>query len=527
MKHLLKLTIFLSFIFTNCFAQELSFEIKSSEKFKEKFSKYPIDIDTIGSINNRHFLLFKNLPKFRNHYSITIIDDSLNVLNKKELNLIQPGINKEKKFEGILMINQKIALFTSFINDKNKKHYLFRQFINIETLEIEPEITLIGELDYSSYSKFERANLTFEVSPNKTKIMLFYTILNSNYEILNSRIYVYNNEFSLLWKNENVGFNYEGHLSYEKFKINNSGIVFLLGKHYVNKNDIYYVNFDFSYIAQFKNYARMFPIEKPTFNYQLYKMEDGNKNIDLYDLKLEGRFIRNLNFSFLDDSIICNGIYAEPGFISTSGTFVFKLNPYIGNIYDVFTQKFDKDLISQGFDKKELAHFKKNTGKMNEWDPYNYTISELKNKKNGEKYFTIEQFYDVTFSTRGGSTTLHLNRDIFVLTLNTNNSFKNVSKISKFQFNNDNPQLNSFYAFEQNNSLNFIFNATVKDNNIETYLVSLDANSKQNQTLLSEYKKNSTMIMPKSVIPLSDSSIIYPLRDLNWNYFNFQTIKFK
>ncbi len=544
MNQLLK-AILLVFVFAiQVCAQENSFDLKSSDVVRDKLMQRAFGISDIGKAGNFSYYLFlpyqpapnENYIGKMGKYKVGKYDKDLTLLKKEEINLMQEKEKKEKDFEGILLVKQKLVVFSSFQNQKEKKHYLFVQNMNTETLGMEPNIKLAGELDYSGYSKYSRTVFTYELSPDESKILVFYTLLNKDNETLRSGLYVYNSDLSLKWKNDNISPQFSsGVFNYQQFKVNNAGHVYLLGLHYVDRENY----FDG---AKFKDKGFLsddtYYTGKPNYTYHLYRYQDGAKKEDLYKLTLANKFIRNLNFSPTDNSVICTGVYSAPETISVLGSFIFTLNVSNSQITNVNTKEFGADLISQELGDAELKRFKRSIDNKEEWDPFEYRIGELKTKKNGDKYFIAEQYIEGTKKQRSGNTIyyspIYLHKDLYVFTLGADNKFKRIDKVTKNQYMLTTTRFNSYAAIEKNGTLNFIFNTfDAKDGlfkNLEigdSYLVSLDAKGNQKRSVFRKKDPDLPIPMPGTAITVVDDAIMFGMMSSNMKDYQFQVLSIK
>ena len=522
-------------------AQDISFDLKSTENHRDKITKRTYGIKAIGHVDECTYYLFRPYIAVFNEIShgsteshfLGKYDKDLNLIKKAEIDLKQK--NKEKEFEGVYFLNGQLTLFSSFQNQNQKKHYLFAQNINKETLEKEDNIRLIGELDYSGIGKYNNTFFQYEVSEDGSKVLAFYTVLSKKNEILKFGMYLYDNELNLLWKNENVFPKFtEGVFNYKKFKVDNSGNVYLMGIHYKDKQN-YYDAAGFKKNGFFS--SDTYYADKPNYTYQIYKYSNAGKKEEYADINIPDKFIRSLTF-VLDGSktIICTGIYSAPGTISAIGSFVCNLNISTKGVSNIDTKELGPDLIEQGFSEKELKRFKRSIDNKAEWDPFNYKLSEVKTKENGEKYFIAEQFIEGTKVERSGNMTvykpIYIHNDAFIVNLTGDNKITRIDKISKRQYLLITSSFNSYITVEKNSILYFIFNTMhYKDTmlkNVElgdTYLVSIDEKGNQRKVILKKEESSMQLfVMSETAISLTPNSIIYSLMSSNFKDYSFEKL---
>lgn len=258
-------------------AQDINYNIKSTEILRDKLLERSAGLKAIGTISDHAYILYQpysaiysgaNIGGKKIHY-IGKLDKDVNVIKKVELILNQEGAKVD--FEGIQIINDKILVFFSFQNQAKKMHYLFSRSVNAETLELEDDTKMIAELDYSGISKYNRTAIQYEVSEDESKIMFFYSVLNKKDEPLRFGVQVYDNELNLIWRN-NVSPKFEaGVFSYKQFRVDNNADVYLLGVHYADKKN-YYESANFKGKGFFS--SDTYFTDVPNFTYQLYKFSN-------------------------------------------------------------------------------------------------------------------------------------------------------------------------------------------------------------------------------------------------------------
>jgi len=542
-----KLFLFLSvsFVLSKSLAQNVPYDLQSTEVVRDKLTERAYNINKIGKAGDfSYFLFMPYQPAPGEHaignfdiYRVGRFDKNMKLLNKQLVDLTQKPERKDKKFEGILLVNGKLVVFTSFQNQKDKKNYVFVQHMNNESLAMENDIKLAGQLDYSGYSKYSRTAFTIAKSPDESKILVFYTLLNKDNETLRSGLYVFDNNLNLKWEKDNITpGNTAGIFSYQKFTVDNSGNVYLLGLLYADRENYFDgAKFREKGSGIFSNDT--YYTDKPNYVYHLYRLADGGKKEDHYKLEIPNKFVRSLNLSPSNNSVICTGIYSNPGTISAVGSFAFSLNTSTGQIGNVNTKEFGTDLISQGFEEDELKRFKRSIDDKSEWDPFDYIISDLKTKSNGETYFVAEQFISGTKKERSGNMVvykpIYLHKDLFVVTLGADSKIKRIDKIVKNQYMLITQRFSSYTVFETSGVLNFLYNTFDKKDGLiknleigESYLVRLDAKGNQEKIVFKKKDSDLPIPMPGTGM-ISGNSITFALMSSNMKDYQIQTLSLK
>ncbi len=540
MKHLLTLILALSImVYVN--AQEIGFNLKKGKILRDKITERTVDISDLGTINGKAFFLFLPFSAVysnasigaTDNYFVGKFDSDLNLIKRAEIVLQQD--KKDLQCEGILMLKDKLLVFSSFQNSKDKKHYLFVQNLNPETLALMPNSKLIGELDYSGLSKYNNTVFQFEISPDSSKVLVFYTLLNKHNETLRTGMYVFDQDMKMKWKNSNIVAKFSGGVfEYNRFRIDNNGNVYLLGLLYKDRDNY----FDAAHFRDRGFFSSdTYFTDKPNYTYQLYRYTDEGKTEDIYTLSLPGKFIRSLNYLPVDgNTILCTGMYASTGKISVEGSFAFNFDLGSKQTNGLSTKELGTELISMGFNPNELNRFKRSISNKQEWDPFVYLLDEIKTKKNGDKYFIAEQYINGTKTEKSGNTitysAIHMHNDLFVVTLSSDYQIKRIDKIQKRQYWLNTDCYNSYSNIEKNGNLYFIYNTFESSDamfkNIElgdSYITRLDGNGKQQKTTFrKKEEKGQPMPLLKTGMQLSENSIIFTLLSYNWKDYQVQKI---
>lgn len=538
------IVICLFFILPIANAQDVGFTVKSGEVINFKMSDFATDMQELGAINGYAYFLFLPYKSADGSFEISLsaknpfigkCDINNKMVKKTEIVLKQ---NKKKlQFEGVLKLKDQLLIFSSFQNSKDKKHYLFVQNLDPNTLELVDNIKPAAELDYSGFSKFNGTIFNIEASPDNTKVLIFYSLLNKKYEVLRSGINVYNSNLSLLWKNEDIpAQSSNGFFEFKSFKVDNDGVVYLLGEHFKDRSN-YYEQAHFKARGFFSQDTYFTDI--PNYTFELNKYSAKGEKIENYSILIPEKFIRSINLFPSENSIIkCVGMYAAPGKISVMGTFSFDLNLEAKQISNLSTKELGKELLSRDLNQDELKRFRRSIDNKQEWDPYDYILSDIKTKQNGDKYFVAEQylFGQKKVTQRQGQMVIinyeniYVHNDLLVVTLSIDNQIKRIDKINKRQYWLTTNHFNSYASIEKNNNLYFLYNTfEAKDSffkNIEigdSYITRVNENGNQ---LKSVFKKKADNKSPfpllRSGINVSNGSLMYGLFSFNNRKYQFE-----
>jgi hypothetical protein len=509
-----------------------------------KMSNLVTECRELGVIDNYVYFLMKPyqstsanevLLMTQNHY-IYKCDLKNNILKVTELELKQD--KKEKDFEGAMKLKNKIFVFSSFQNKKDKKHYLFVQNYNPATAALTNNHKLAAELDYSGYSKFNNTTFDMEVSPDSSKVLIFYSLVNKSGEVLRSGINIYDNEMNLLWKNDNVTAQFsQGYFEFMQFKVSNNGEVYLLGQHFQERGN-YWEKAQFNsrgFLSEHTYY-----VDVPNYTYRLYKYTNKTAKVEGYTFDLPKKFIRNINILPSDNgNVLCTGFFSDPGKVSVIGSFCFELNMAAQTVENLSTFDFSKEMLTKDLNEQELKRFRRSIDNKQEWDPYSYITDGIKTKQNGDRYFIAEQYLNgIKTEVSGGVVyyqSIHIHNDLIVVNLNKQNQISRIDKISKRQYWLVDYKYSSYASFEKNNNIYILFNTFEKKDtffkNIEisdSYLLKLDENGIQTKAIFKQQKVDEKQPIPllKNSAQIGDNAIMFGAFPISFKNpeFEFQQI---
>lgn len=545
MKKLLFLIGF-TLILTALYSQNIDFKLKQGEAIRLKNSTAVTETQELGVIDNYAYFLMKPLQTTapntinlmnQNHF-IYKFDLNNNLVKSTELEMTQN--KKELGFEGAIKLQKNIFVFSSFQNKKDKKHYLFVQNYNTSTDALASNSKLIAELDYSDFSKFNNTTFAKEVSPDSSKVLIFYSLVTKHNEVLRSGINVYDRDMNLLWKNDNVTAQFsKGYFEFLKFRVSNTGEVFLLGQYFAEQVN-YWDAAQFRSRGFFSNDT--YYVNKPNYNFRLYHYTNKTAKVEGYTFELSKKFIRDMNIQPSDNgNVLCSGVYSDPGKVSVAGTFCFDLNMETQSIENISTLDFGKELLTKDLNAEELKLFRRSIDNKQEWDPYGYIISDIKTKQNGDKYFIAEQYISGLHKSSDGKNVyyqlIHLYNYIYVVNLDKQNQISKIDKISKRQFWLDDYKYCSYKLIEKSNNLYFLFNTFEKSKKLayntdvlESFIVKLDEKGNQTRAIFKtkeDFKEPLPLLL--NSMQISNNSVLFctfpiSLKEMRNIYFQQITI---
>ncbi|MFP5470155.1 MAG: hypothetical protein ACLGGV_01030 [Bacteroidia bacterium] len=380
------------------------------------------------------------------NYRICLVNEELRISKETEINLEIDG--KERSFIELFMLNDKIYLISSYQNQNDKKHYLFSETFNKETLEQNNDIKKIAEISYEESNKYNTLSTGVNFSPDSTKIHLHYTLLNNNSLVKNFSFTVFNQDFTPYWMydketnflsdslylsiNSVVSNNGDVHYLYQTFKDNDER-----GNHflslYANRSKDQKMRYEYKVISFLK--SRDTPIER---------------TIHLGD----NNFIRETSIYATDKNVVCLGLLSDNQKLTLSGAYSVVFS---SNSVDKISQKtiaFPAEaILAENLDKADIKAK----------DKFFYLPEKIIQRKDGGFYFLAEQTWKQQENQGNYISTVFRVNNILIVSFNSSGIPEWTQKILKRQYAEDFSSL-SFKPLLYGESLYVIYSEFSKKN---------------------------------------------------------------
>lgn len=530
--------ITLIFFAVNIYSQTINFNNQTGIIENSKAKEQVANFKPLGSFDNTFTYLLLPYSKdvvLGRYYGIEKYDSDLNLILRKQIDL-KEGKNT-KDFVELINFQDKLYLFTSFTNKDKKKVYLFVQTMDKDNFTPNKDIRKIAEFEYKKKNHELKAG--YSISEDSTKLLLYASLnilklayvtggnLGEEIKEVKQHLLVFDKSVNLIWKNEiSPALKYPIFV-FDKYYIDNFANVYITGKNFNTEEDM------FRHLYRTKNTStekRYVYVQPSNYKTSIMYFSSNGSEIKQINLSLDNTFVKSILIKPERNHVFCAGIYSLPNKISAQGVFSCSINTKTGKIQNQKTKVFDKKYLETRLDEKELDKFQK-VVESDELDPFNYSLSEMKIRNNGDYVFVAEQQSMGKMITSTPQMTLQYNtynfRDLFVTTMSTNGDIKSINMIEKNQF--VRHDFAHSYSFsETNNNLCFIFNEIppLKDSYSKfskleyTYLVSIDNNNNQKRDIVKEYAKTNkkTLIanMQKAMYDTSQKTLIYPMQTYNY-----------
>jgi hypothetical protein len=486
-------------------------QIKWGSLFKEKASVTVSDIVNTNSeglvvMKAKYRLGFWSLAK---DFKLQRFDSNFNTSLISE---VEPTYeDKDLTIEWCFQSNGQIYLFTSFVNKKLDKVFLFHQKVNAKTLQLEGPIKKVSE---SSFERVRRlGGFSYSFSRDSSHVLLYANTESKKNEPDKYALHVLDADMNEVW-NKEVTLPYtESKFAIEDFCVDNDGNVFMLGVKYQERGES-------------KRRGT------PNYEYKILGYRKDGTDVEEYSVSLGDMFLTDMKIDVSPKKdIVCAGFYSEKGTFSIKGTYYLRIDRKSKEIERISSKEFDIDFITMNFTPAQEKKAKKREAKGKNVELYEYDLRDLVPRGDGGAVLLAEQYY-VTVVCRTdpktGTTTCtyyyHYN-DIIVVSVSPEGQIEWATKVSKRQTSaNDGGYFSSFAHMISQDKLYFIFNDTKKNLEVEkqgkyynfalgdkngiVMLASVDAEGNVERRALMSNEEISAITRPKLCQQISPTEMI-------------------
>lgn len=452
----LSTTLIILYVVSNAQIKSKSVELIFGQE--QRTSKVTTLSDIVGYDDNGIYAI-KTTTKGPYGYglvqSIVLQHYDKQMLLTKSVNLKMAGSKGEKTYEFIAQINNKLYIFSSFINKKSKQNSLYFQSINKKTLIPNKDLKRVTTIKYAGRPTRKAGDFSVKLSRDSSKLLINYNLPFKAGQKEKFGFIVYNNSMEKLWEKK-VSMPYIQELFFkEDFEIDNKGDVYLLGLKYQSK----------------KNQRKK---GGPKYKYQILSYKNNGTEYKEYHVKIEGKSLTEMKITIdKNQNILCAGFYSNINSFDIIGSYYIKLDGNTNEIIHNNYKKFSADFLTQNMSESQAEKAKKKLEKGKDVFLYDYYLDNITLKEDGGLMLIAEQ-YNVritrtSYQGAGGSMSTrtsykYIYKDIIVINMEENGNVIWAKKIPKWQeTSNDGGFFSSYSLSIVEDELLFIFNDNMKN----------------------------------------------------------------
>jgi hypothetical protein len=508
LKKLITLTIFL-ICTQQANAQDVNFSVKWGQEF-EASRKSSLD-DIIGYDATGIYAV-----KVRAHniggpsYTLDHYDNNFAPTKSFDLDIEEDG--KECDVIQLIQLKNKLYMFYSYQDKKEKKNRLFVDEIDKSTLQPKKQKKKIGSIDYYGNSKWNSGSFSIKVSRDSSKVLAFYSLPDTEGAPETLGFSVLDNNLKSIWE-EKVTIPYkDGLLDLESVRVGNDGNVYVLGLLYKEKRKA-------------KRHG------EPNYTYEVFAYSSKGDAMKQYTISLDDRFITDMQIEILNNNLVCAGFYSQKGTFSIRGTYFLTVDVATKEIKTKSFKEFGIDFIAQNMSKHDEKKAKKKEEKGEDPELYNYALHKILIGKDGSAMLIGEQYFVYTTTSSmyvnnrwQYTTNYHYNyNDIIVMKIDPTGKIQWAEKIAKTQDSVNDFGFYSSYALAivkgkicfifNDNPENLAYDGKGRPDNYNArksmvVIVSLDANGKQTKKPIFNSIDVEVIARPKVCEQISNREVI-------------------
>lgn len=357
---------------------------------------------------------------------------------------------KKKGYEYTFHSNNKLFLYSSYLDKKAKKNTFYYQELNKKTLQPSKKLNRLGQIDYAGKSNYNSGAFFLRRSRNEERILLYYSLPYAKGEKEKFAFTVFDKDMTQLWE-KTVTLPYTDELfDVERYRVDDEGNVYILG-------------------LIFKDKRKLRRKGEPNFKYIMISFKNNGDEMQSYPIELPGKFITDMQFAISDNGdIVCGGFYSDEGTFSIKGSYYLSIDGKSNEIKSKSINEFGIDFVTQNLRENKAKKAKKKAEKGKSIEMYEYDLDDIILKDDGGAILISEQFFirgvTRTYTDANGIMTTtttyyyHYN-DIIVININPKGEIEWTEKIPKMQVTtNDGGYFSSYALAVRNDKMYFIFN---------------------------------------------------------------------
>jgi hypothetical protein len=342
---------------------------------------------------------------------ITIYDKDLNFVGSIEIKLQKSDTKYNYRFEDVIMIDDKLILFTSIFEKEDKKRYGYMQVLDFEGTA-ESNMIEMGEI---MQINSKRSNFfTLTVSQNKKSFLVHLDRNYINYQNTKVNFRLFDKKANLLWDKE-VELPYPGKNIYmHNYVIDENNNLLFFGK-------------VFDFVEKDKKSA-----DKSSHigEYMIFKLDNLGKKLSTISIPMGvGQKPTNTSLSVKNNTAHFFGFYSDGEMPDAKGVFNFNINLSDGKIAlsDISAFSNELNFIFETMKKEN-----------NRNDYIKFKVRDINYNSDGG-YTFISEYYDNYITTNTDSKGFtqavenYLYHDILITNVNANGKINWITRIPKKQ----------------------------------------------------------------------------------------------
>ena len=443
--------------------------------------------------------------------------------------LIPFKIGKEEhSSEGVVVLTDRILVFSSFMDKKTKTNTLYMRVFNESNMAPMGKMQKMASFDVEK--KRNTGSFSVTISPNEKVVLVYLNLPFEKDDNERFSLKVYDMEMSPMWDRE-VSLPYlDSEFGVQSLRVTDDGSVVMVGTKYAEKREAKELKKD----------------GKSSYVYHLLVYKSSGDEPGDYPINVEDKFLQDLTLNIgSEGDILCGGLYGKKGTFTTAGTFFLNIDRETKQLKHSSFKEFDRDFITAYMTEKEEAKATKKAARKGEdLEMYNFELRDIIRREDGGAVMIAEQYYmyavtTCTTNSNGGQTcrtTYHyIYNDIIVVNVDPEGNIEWASKIPKRQHSvNDGGYYSSYAVSVKGDNIYLLFNDNGKNlfltqgAKVEPFkygkdmlitLATIDGDGRVYREALLSQEKRDAMTRPKSGVQIGDDRLfIYATWKKNYRF---------
>ncbi|HEY0741652.1 MAG TPA: hypothetical protein VGD40_09320 [Chryseosolibacter sp.] len=429
------------------------------------------------------------------------ISEKAELVQKKEVLFEIDG--RESDYEFTREISGKIMVFTSVEEKKARTVTFYAQELDRKNLSLSTPKKVV-QLSFDKLKRdYERASFSSELSRDKSKMLISYSLVNDKNELLTFGYVVLDASLKQI-------FSWAGNLDmsdgiylFDQFRISDKGEVVLLTRFFDNKKD--YTKGTKLKKSNFVSSTRSMEY-KANYDHRVVKFES-NGNTKIIPIPAGKAFYNALDITIAaDGNVVLIGFTSDNEDNIPNGVVCLKVNAKTGVVSEAGTKHLGNE-----FEMPSDISIKNNglTAGKDQYLSYRFILSDIRHNKSGG--YTLIGERNVTQTKRNGQvfyTVNHLD-DLAIVDVSASGAISNVHRVTKSQQAVDMEIFNASYFFTEVNGDKYIaFSNLGKPNLHENVLVKISPDGKQTREVMFSTKDAEVTIRPKDCMLFKGKKLI-------------------
>jgi len=474
------LTTLFVFAATSSFSQS---SVKWAKPQKSSMFKIMSGFTVIGQDDNAVYAK----PRYSNFSEL--IKCNLKTMTLTTVPYSLKGANGKRDLEFVVMLKDELYLFSSLQDKKSKKHILYVQAVNKSTLKLNATLTKVIEVDYAGESDRKPAIFYYNLSPDKSKLLISYAVIDKNRVLLRSGFSVFDEECKVIWGENNISSGIEDKFTFNQLIVDNATNVYFVGKTTFEKKELRKGAKNESFV--------ILCLEKERTPVPIKMELSGSREF------VSQRIAVNNN-----SELYFVGTYTKEDMTNIIGIHSAKIDIAKQEVNNKQTSDFSDDFLTKGMKDSEAKSLRNKLQKGNNFESHYYGLFDMEFLDNGSLVIGIEKSYTVVVRGRDGSTTTFYHYgDIVVANFNQDATLHWIEKIPR-ELSLPNFPLGSFGFVVNNNNVHILYNNMkssaailgVPPNKAKLIMYSLNADGESSWKELYDSKNEKIVPRPWEII---------------------------